>query len=100
VQVVDEGADKNQTTIDIDFLGVRATINGTLFTFQNESSLTSHLVSLWVNNSTSHRHYDIDVFVNSGETFSYQRVDVSLPRGKYTVRAVTDRGNTAIYAGG
>jgi len=99
VKVHDQGPDNTRTNVDIDFLGVRAVINGTLFTFQNKSSLTSHLVSLWINNSTNHRRYDIDVFVNSGETFSYQRVDVSLLSGQYSVRVITERGNTAIYTG-
>jgi hypothetical protein len=100
VKIVDQSTDSNQTTVDIDFLGVRAVLNGTLFTFQNKGSSTTHLVSLWVNNSTEHRRYDVDVFVNSGETFSYQRVDISLPSGQYTVKLVTERGNTAVYTEG
>ena len=99
VRVHDQGPDNTRTTIDIDFLGVRVIINGARFMFGNNSSFTSHLVSLWVNNSTNHRHYNIDVFVNSGETFLYQRVDVSLPSGQYTVKAVTEKGNVAIYSG-
>jgi len=100
VKVHDELSDPTRTTIDIDFLGVRAIINGALFTFQNKGSRTTHLVSVWINNSTEHKRYDAEVFVNSGETFSYQRVDVSLPSGQYTVKVVTERGNTAVYAAG
>jgi len=100
VKVHDQGPDNTRTTIDIDFLGVRALVNGTLYTFKNNSSFSSHLTSLWVNNSTVHRRYNMDVYVNSGETFSYQRIDVTLPTGQYTVRVVTERGNIAIYIGG
>jgi len=99
VKFVDEGADSNQTTIDIDFLGVRAEIDGTRFTFENEGALTSHLVSLWIINSTNHQRYDINIFVNSAETTTYLRADISLPTGQYAVKAVTERGNTAIYSG-
>jgi len=99
VKFVDEGADSNQTTIDIDFLGVRAKIDGTRFTFENEGALTSHLVSLWIINSTNHQRYDINVFVNSAETTTYLRADISLPEGEHTVKVVTERGNTAVYSG-
>lgn len=99
IKFVDEGADSNQTTIDIDFLGVRAEIDGTSFTFKNDGALTSHLVSLWMINSTNHQRYDISVFVNSADTKTYLRADISLPTGQYTVKIVTERGNTAIYSG-
>jgi len=99
VKLMDEGADSNQTTIDIDFLGVRAEINGTRFTFKNEGALTSHLASLWIINSTNHRRYDINIFVNSADTITYLRTDISLPAGQFTVKAVTERGNIAGYPG-
>ncbi|KPV62250.1 MAG: hypothetical protein AOA66_1412 [Candidatus Bathyarchaeota archaeon BA2] len=96
VKVVDEGGDSNQTTVDIDFLGVRAEIDGTRFTFKNEGALTSHLVSLWIIDSTNHRRYDINIFVNSADTTTYIRADVSLPAGQFTVKVVTERGNIAV----
>jgi len=99
VKFVDEGADSNQTSIDIDFLGVRAVIDGTRFTFKNDGALTSHLVSLWIINSTNHQRYDIDVFVNSADTTTYLRADISLPAGQFTVKVVTERGNIAVYSG-
>jgi len=99
VKIVDEGAESNQKTIDIDFLGVRAVIDGTRFTFENEEALTSHLVSLWIINSTNHSRYDISIFVNSADTATYVRVDISLPAGQFTVKVVTERGNIAVYSG-
>lgn len=98
IKIVDEGADSNQTIIDIDFLAVRVVINGMKFTFQNKGSSTSHLVSLWVNNSTDHRRYDVNIFINSADTESYIRSDISLPNKPYTVKVVTERGNTAVFA--
>jgi len=97
VKLQDNQGDVNQTTIDIDFLGVRVKIDGTRFTFKNEGSVTLHMVSLWIINSTSHQHYDSDVIVNSAENYSYIRADISLASGSYTVKVVTERGNKAMY---
>ncbi len=99
VKIVEQGADDTQTSIDIDFLAVRVAIDGTRFTFDNDGSLTSHLVSLWIVNSTNHERYDINVIVNSGKTLNYIRADISVPDGQYTVKVVTERGNIAVYSG-
>ncbi|MCZ2808404.1 MAG: hypothetical protein O2V44_03525 [Candidatus Bathyarchaeota archaeon] len=99
VKFADQDADSEQTSIDIDFLGVRVKMDGTQFTFENDGGPTVHLVSLWIINSTDHQRYDISVFVNSGETKTYLRYDISLPTGSYTVKVVTERGNTAVYSG-
>lgn len=100
VKVHDQFPSATSTNIDIDFLGVRVVGRGASLTFQNKSSRSVHFVSIWVNNSTVHRKYDADVFVNSGETFSYQRFDIQLPNGQYLIKAVTERGNSAIYTAG
>ncbi len=99
VKLTDEGADINQTTIEIDFLGVRAEIDGTNFTFENEGASTSHLVSLWIINSKNHQRYEISVFVNSADTKNYLRADISLPTGQYIVKVVTERGNIDVFSG-
>ncbi len=99
LKFADQGGDSAQTSIDLDFLGVRVKMDGTRFTFENDGGLTVHLISLWINNSTNHQHYDINVFVNSAETGVYLHNDVSLPRGDYTVKVVTERGNIAVYSG-
>lgn len=98
LKLQDNQADINQTTIDIDFLSVRVKIDGTRFTFKNEGSVTLHMVSLWIVNSTLHRHYNIDIIVNSAETYSYTRADISLSSGSYIVKVVTERGNEAVYS--
>ena len=74
-------------------------VTGSQFTFENDGGLTVHLVSLWIINSTDRQRYDISVFVNSAETKNYLRDDISLPTGSYTVKVVTERGNTAVYSG-
>jgi hypothetical protein len=73
--------------------------SGSEFTFQNNGGLTVHLVSLWIINQTDHQRYDINVFVNSADTKTYLSGDISLPTGNYTVKVVTERGNTAVYSG-
>jgi hypothetical protein len=78
---------------------VESVPSGSQFTFQNDGSLTAHLVSLWIINSTDHQRYDINVFINSAETKNYLLEDISLPTGSYTVKVVTERGNTAVYSG-
>jgi len=89
-----------RTSVDIDFLGVRVVGDWTTFTFKNNGPSTLHIVSLWVIDSTNHRRYDANAIVNSGETLSYLRADVHLPSGQYAVKAVTEKGNVAIYSGG
>jgi len=89
-----------RTSVDIDFLGVRVIGDWTTFTFRNDSSSTTHVISLWVISPTDHRHYDADAIINSGETLAYLRVDIHIPSGQYIVKAVTEKGNVAVYSGG
>ena len=44
-------------------------------------------------------HY-VNLYLNSGETASYLRGDVALPNGTVTVKAVTERGNMAVFSSG
>jgi hypothetical protein len=106
VNVVIWGYQMNQFDLermreDVKITGV-AYVNGSSslvnFTFENEGSFTSHLVALWVDNSTAHQRYDVSIFVNAGDTVTYSSADVSLPEKPYTVKIVTERGNVAIYS--
>jgi hypothetical protein len=65
---------------------------------KNEGSLTVHIVSLWVNNATLHKRYDVDLFINPGETLPYTSADIALPEGNYIIKVVTERGNIAVYS--
>ena len=98
VKIVDEGADDNQTVLDIDFLAIRIETEGVMFTFENQGSLTSHLVSLWVINATHHQRYSIDVFINSGDATSNLRSDISLPDKPFIIKVITERGNIAVFS--
>lgn len=72
--------------------------NGTVtFTFKNDGPETTHLVDLWIDNATLHQRYEMNLYVNSGDTVSYSLADVPLPNGSYTIRVVTERGTIAIY---
>ena len=98
IKLVDQGGDGDQTTVDVDFLGINVKTDATQFIFENEGSLTVRLVSLWITNSTHHQRYDIDVFLNSGSTKNFVTYDIDLPTGNYIVKAVTERGNTAVFS--
>ncbi len=67
--------------------------NGTQFAFKNTGSVTAHIVALWVDNSTQHQRYQMNLFINSGDTISYPASNVNLPEEPYTVKIVTERGN-------
>jgi hypothetical protein len=73
---------------------------GTLITLENTSSITSHVIGVWVNNLTSHQRFDADLFVNSGETWSQAFPNINLPSENYTVKVATERGNIAILSMG
>jgi hypothetical protein len=87
----------NQFDSKADWIEFNPAVTGTHFTFQNRGSLTSHLVSLWVNNSTNRQRYDISLFVNPGENVTYARMDISLPTENFMVKVVTERGNIAVF---
>lgn len=91
-----ENPSGTQTKISIDFLGVRVKGKGASFTFSNECPLTVHVVSLWVINSTYHKHYDVNFFVNPGENCTYARADIDLSASNFKIKIVTERGNIAM----
>jgi hypothetical protein len=98
IELVNEGLSTNQATVEIDFLGARAIMNSTSFDVKNSSPLSIHIVALWITNSTNHQRYDADLFLNSGESASYLRADISLPENDFTAKVVTERGNIAAFS--
>ncbi|NWF87179.1 hypothetical protein HXY32_05160 [Candidatus Bathyarchaeota archaeon] len=90
-------ATDTQFDLRVDLIEYKVTEIATRFTFKNKGSLTTHLVSLWIINSTVHKHYNINVFVNSGEILSYDDVNTVLPNGEYIAKVVTQRGNIAVF---
>lgn len=101
IQLADEGPDENRTSLYIDFIGVRALLDGAFFIFKNSGASPLHIVSIWVIDviNNNHRRYDVDFFVNSGETLTCVMEDVYLSAGNFVVRVVTERGNMAIFVG-
>jgi hypothetical protein len=93
----DGSPDANQTTVDIDFIGVRAVIEGTKLSFQNSGSVTCHIVAIWILNATSHERYAADLFFNAGTSATYVRADIALPQSNFIAKVVTERGNVAVF---
>jgi len=98
VEFFDEGLNTNQTIVEIDFFGVRAIIDGARFDLKNTGSMTAHVVSIWIINSTNHKHYDANLFINAGEETTNIRVDISLPEDDFIAKVVTERGNIAVFS--
>jgi hypothetical protein len=99
IEFVDEGLNTNQTIVEIDFFGVRAIIDGACFDLRNNGPITTHILSIWIINSTNHQPYNADLFINAGEEAIYIRADVSLPE-EFIAKVVTERGNIAVFAEG
>jgi len=96
IQFHDNGDDGARTTVRVDFVGVG--VKATLFSFRNSGATTSHVVAVWVTNSTVHSRYDANFYINSGMNATFSRVDINLPKGQYIVKAVTERGNVFVYS--
>ena len=99
LEFLDEGLNTTQTIVEIDFLGIRAIIDGTCFDLRNTSPLTIHIIALWLVNSTNHQRYSANLFVNSGGEITYIRADINMPRDGFIAKVVTERGNVAVFTG-
>jgi len=90
-------ADWQRSQEDIKILSATSVNNGTEFVFQNQGSVTSQLVSLWIDNSTQHSQFDLNLFIDTGERLSVDLNGVNLSNGSL-VKVVTARGNVAVYS--
>ncbi|MEM4703471.1 MAG: hypothetical protein QXJ02_00150 [Candidatus Bathyarchaeia archaeon] len=97
VQFYGEGTSPNQTLVGVDFVGVRAILDGACFELKNSSPFTTHVVSIWLLNATYHQRYVANFFVNSGETATYIRVDIRLPKDDFIAKVTTEKGNVSIF---
>ncbi|HVO36637.1 MAG TPA: hypothetical protein VMT01_00515 [Candidatus Acidoferrum sp.] len=97
LKFLDEGVSTNQTIVQVDFFSVRAAIDGAAFDLRNSSPMTTHIVAVWIVNSTNHQRYEANLFINSGETALYLRVDISLPQDQFIAKVVTEKGNVAVF---
>lgn len=100
IQIQDEKLElpsENQTKLSVDFLGVRLYgWSWTSVSLINKGSITVHIVSLWVINSTRHERYDMNFFLNSGQNATYIRIGEDLLVEQSLIKMVTERGNKAI----
>ena len=83
---------------ELDWIQITETQFGALVAFRNEGSLTSHVTSFWVNNSTRHQRYEIETFVSPGETISKLFENIILPDEPFTAKVTTERGNLSVFS--
>lgn len=72
--------------------------SGTRMDIENAGSPSLHIVAVWISTSTTHQRYYADLFLNSGESLTYDRDDIEFPKGAFVAKIVTDRGNIAIFS--
>jgi Na+-transporting NADH:ubiquinone oxidoreductase subunit NqrC len=72
--------------------------SGTRMDIKNTGSLSLHIVAVWVSTSTTHQRYDADLFLNAGESITYDRADIEFPKDAFVAKVVTERGNIAIFS--
>jgi Na+-transporting NADH:ubiquinone oxidoreductase subunit NqrC len=65
---------------------------------KNTGAISLHLVAVWVSDSTEHQRYDVDLFLNAGESTTYNRTDIALPQGAFLAKVATERGNIAVFS--
>ena len=76
-----------------------ATAKGsTSFEIKNNSPTGVQIVAIWIIDPTDHQRYNVDVFLNPGETVTYESKNIDLPKDFTLAKIVTDRGNTAVYS--
>jgi hypothetical protein len=98
IEFADEGLSTNQTVVGVDFFAVRAIIDGISLDLKNSSPLSMHIVAVWIINSTTHQRYNADLFLNSGETTTYIRADITMPQDSFLAKVATERGNMAVFS--
>ena len=72
--------------------------SGTRMDLENTGSLSLHVVAVWVSTSTAHQRYDADLFLNSGESITYDRADIEFPKDAFVAKVITERGNVAVFS--
>jgi hypothetical protein len=87
--------DKNQEEITL--YKIVTTKDDIVIGIKNSSPLSVHIVAIWVLDSNAHRRYIADLFLNSGEAINYTMPDVALLEN-FMIKAVTERGNIAVYS--
>ena len=65
---------------------------------KNTGATSLHIVAVWVTNSTLHQRYNADVFLNAGESTTYNLTDIVVPQDAFLAKVVTERGNLAVFS--
>jgi Na+-transporting NADH:ubiquinone oxidoreductase subunit NqrC len=76
----------------------RAEPTGFSMEIKNTGSISVHIVAVWISNSTVHQRYSADFFLNSGESATYNRTDITLPQNAFLAKLVTERGSVAVFS--
>jgi hypothetical protein len=64
---------------------------------KNTGATSLHIVAVWID-LTEHQRYETNVFLNAGESATYNRTDIVVPPDAFLVKVVTERGNTAVFS--
>jgi hypothetical protein len=83
---------------NVSLKNVTQNISGTSFEIKNTSPTGVHIIAIWVQDASNHKRYTVDLFLNSGETATYTRNDITLPIDYTLVKVVTERGNLAVFS--
>lgn len=97
MEFFDEGLNTTQTTAGIDFFATRTIVDGIQFDMTNQSPFTTHIIAVWIINSTNHQRYDANFFMNSGEETAYIRIDLDIPQDNFIIKIVTEKGNITVF---
>jgi biopolymer transport protein ExbD len=65
---------------------------------KNTGAISLHVVAVWISNATAHQRYEADVFLNAGESVTYNLTDITVPEGNILTKVVTERGNMAVFS--
>jgi Na+-transporting NADH:ubiquinone oxidoreductase subunit NqrC len=72
--------------------------DGISMDIKNTGATSLHIVAVWVTNSTLHQRYNADVFLNAGESTTYNLTDIVVPQDAFLAKVVTERGNLAVFS--
>jgi hypothetical protein len=83
---------------NISLQSVTTAKGSTSFEIKNNSPTGVQIVAIWIIDSSEHQRYSVDVFLNPGETVTYESKNIDLPKDFTLAKIVTDRGNVAVYS--
>jgi hypothetical protein len=82
---------------NVEIVNVANTVDGTTLTLQNKGSVTAHLVSLWVDSTTIHQRYDMNLYINAGDSVNYTLSNIGLVDNASSVKVTTERGTVSVF---